>query len=549
VNRLATGLAALTIAVSMTAEMRSVPSADVSFYLYGTSRILDGARLYVDVVEVNPPMVFVVDLPAVLVARWLHLPDIAVYRIFVLAILVTCLGLSQSSLRILCDGGGAPSRGWINPLLVFSLFAVPGEAFGQREHLMLALSLPYLLSACAWALTQRPSKHPLLIGLLAGLGFALKPYFVVLWAGVELWLVLKRPPGRFLKPESVAIGATIVVYVIAVWGITPEYFELVRLLGSAYSRYMSVSPLNTVVIGEGSAICLTALLAFLAFRKARPTGPMAEGLAVGTAALLVAAALQRKGWWYHFYPSVATSLVMLGILLRGWPARRSVVTQVFIYVSAVTMLFVVGSSLSYLLRVMINPYAESVTRFPAYRELEKLVAQRAAGRSVMVWSFNIHSGFPLVPAVGARWASRFPSMWLVPALYWDLMLEREPVRFRPLEDRPVAERFVDTAMVEDLRRRPPTLLIVLAPSEDTSATAFARLDLRSYFAMDPRIAAMLKCYRLVRRVGVHDVYQRIPSTDRLRAPAPGPDISGEAPDGQQHCDDHENITGPPLEQQ
>jgi hypothetical protein len=213
------------------------------------------------------------------------------------------------------------------------------------------------------------------------------------------------------------------------------------------------------------------------------------------------------------------------------------------------MLFVVGSSLSYLLRVMINPYAESVTRFPAYRELEKLVAQRAAGRSVMVWSFNIHSGFPLVPAVGARWASRFPSMWLVPALYWDLMLEREPVRFRPLEDRPVAERFVDTAMVEDLRRRPPTLLIVLAPSEDTSATAFARLDLRSYFAMDPRIAAMLKCYRLVRRVGVHDVYQRIPSTDRLRAPAPGPDISGEAPDGQQHCDDHENITGPPLEQQ
>jgi hypothetical protein len=550
VNRLLTGLAALTIIVSLAAEMRAVPSADVSFYLYGTNRIVDGARLYVDVVEVNPPMVFVIDMPAVLVARWLHVSDIAAYRVFVVAILTLSLGLSQSSLRLLCGGSGGPSRALVNFLLVFALFAVPGEAFGQREHVMLALAVPYVLFACTWAAGLRPARNAIIIGVLAGVGFALKPYFVLLWGAIELWLLVKRPPGRFFKPESLAVGATIVAYVITVWLVTPEYFRLLQLLGTAYSRYMSVSPLTALAIGEGSAVCLAALLAFAAFKRVGLDDPLREGLAVATASLLVAAALQRKGWWYHFYPSVATALVLLGIVLvRARTVRPALVTRVFTYVSLAAVLVVVGSSLFHLVKVLVDPYAESVTRYPSYRELEALVAQRARGQPVMIWSFNINSGFPLVPSVGAKWGSRFPSMWLVPALYWNDMPKKRTARFRPLRERPEAERFLDSAMVDDLQMNPPTLLIVLAPSRDTSATGFARLDLRSYFAMDPRIADVLKCYRLVRRVGVHEVYQRIASANRLRAPAPSPDVSGDSPKSQQHCQNHENIAGPPLEQQ
>lgn len=550
VERLVTWLAALTILVSVVVEMRSVPSADVSFYLYGTSRILDGARLYVDVVEVNPPMVFLIDMPAVLVARWLQVSDISAYRLFVVAILIISLGLSQSSLRLLSGGSGGPSRALVNFLLVFALFAVPGEAFGQREHVMFALAIPYLLSACSWAAAPRPSRNAVIIGVLAGVGFALKPYFVVLWGAVEVWLVVKRPPGRFFKTESLAIGATIVAYVVAVWLVTPEYFRLLQLLGTAYSRYMSVSPLATLAIGEGSAVCLAALLAFAAFKRVGLGEPLSEGFAIGTASLLVAAALQRKGWWYHFYPSVAASLVLMGtLLMRARAARPALITRLFTYVSAAAGLFVVGSSLSRIVKVIVDPYDESVTRYPSYRELEALVTQRSPGQPVMVWSFNIHSGFPLVPSAGAKWGSRFPSMWLVPALYWNDMLETRATRFRPLEERPEAERFLDSAMVADLQTHPPRLLIVLAPSRDTSATAFARLDLRSYFAMDPRIEGMLRSYRLIGRVGVHDVYERVASAERLRALAPSPDISGDSPERQQHGHNHEDIAEPPFEQQ
>jgi hypothetical protein len=99
-------------------------------------------------------------------------------------------------------------------------------------------------------------------------------------------------------------------------------------------------------------------------------------------------------------------------------------------------------------------------------------------------------------------------MWLVPASYWDAMPKPGPARFRPLSERSAAERLLDSAMVTDMRSHPPEMLLILSPSRDSGANGFERLDLRSYFAMDPEIAQMLTCYRYVELIGVHEVYQR-----------------------------------------
>src|SRR5215470_6254894 len=46
---------------------------DVSWYLVATDRILDGARPYRDIIEVNPPLAFYLTTPPVFAARLLHL--------------------------------------------------------------------------------------------------------------------------------------------------------------------------------------------------------------------------------------------------------------------------------------------------------------------------------------------------------------------------------------------------------------------------------------------------------------------------------------------
>jgi hypothetical protein len=148
-----------------------------------------------------------------------------------------------------------------------------------------------------------------------------------------------------------------------------------------------------------------------------------------------------------------------------------------------------------------------------------LVRRRATGKPIMIWSFNIRSAFPLVTLSGAKWGSRFPSMWLVPASYWDAMSKPGPATFRRPPERSDAERFLDSAMVGDMQSHPTELLLIVSPSRNSASNGFQRLDFRSYFAMDARIAQMLTCYRYVERVGVHDVYQRS-AAERCRPDVP-----------------------------
>ena len=44
-------------------------SADVAWFLHVAQRVLDGARLYVDVIEINPPLVAWLSMPAVIVEK------------------------------------------------------------------------------------------------------------------------------------------------------------------------------------------------------------------------------------------------------------------------------------------------------------------------------------------------------------------------------------------------------------------------------------------------------------------------------------------------
>jgi hypothetical protein len=73
--------------------------------------------------------------------------------------------------------------------------------FGQREHLMLAASLPYLVLAARRA-EGVPTSRVLAIGvaLLAALFFALKPHFLAIPALVELYVLCRVGCAAFAIP-------------------------------------------------------------------------------------------------------------------------------------------------------------------------------------------------------------------------------------------------------------------------------------------------------------------------------------------------------------
>ena len=117
-------------------------NVDVSWWLIVGERMLDGQRLYVDILETNPPMAGSVYLLAVALARAIHLRPEVVTNALIFILVAASLALTWRALRFSSlreCAGGAPAV-WATALLTI----LPMYDFGQREHLALVALLPAL---------------------------------------------------------------------------------------------------------------------------------------------------------------------------------------------------------------------------------------------------------------------------------------------------------------------------------------------------------------------------------------------------------------------
>ena len=153
---------------------------DVAWYCYVAGRVLDGAMPYVDVIDMNPPLAAYLCIPAAALARMLHGPDILVFNVYVCSLALVSLILSHAVLRRSAIFPRPALRRFLLAILIYVLVAAPGPAFGQREHFLVLALLPYLLAGASRAV-GRPLGGPSLfvLGLLAGVGVSLKPYFLL----------------------------------------------------------------------------------------------------------------------------------------------------------------------------------------------------------------------------------------------------------------------------------------------------------------------------------------------------------------------------------
>ena len=148
-----------------------------------------------------------------------------------------------------------------------------------------------------------------------------------------------------------------------------------------------------------------------------------------------------------------------------------------------------------------------------------VVRPLAAGHSVYVMSYHIGSVYPLINYSGARSASRFAHLWLLPALYMDQLPGATPLRYRSPGEMSPIERFLNQAVFEDLRDQRPRVLIVLQHARDLPINGFRRLNYIEYFRRDPRIASLLDRYQLVNDLGDYLIYELIPNA-QARAESP-----------------------------
>jgi len=496
---LVTALAAVLAAwVALRAVDPRAFNHDVGWVLVAAERVLGGAEYGRDWLDPNPPGIFWLSAIPVAIARALGAAPIAAFD--ALVALATLASLAACH-RILARGWpalGAPARLALCGLFGTLLTLLPGYDFGQREHLVAIATLPYWLAA-ARALAGRPlgTRAAIAVGLIAGTGLAIKPFFGLAWLAVEAQIAWARGARASARPESLAVAAVQLAYLAALAAFAPGYGEIARLawqvLG-AYDHPWIAFALNRATLGLA--------LAGIAARAIRPTQETRElrrVLGVAALAFWVAACAQQRGWSYHFLPAELCAAALLAVCAAGALARPGAVGSVPLVLAGA--LLASGIALGAQVTRLLSPRPTPVAG------LAGIVRDAAGGAPVLFLSTAVGPAFPVVNVSGADWASRISCLWPLPGLYSREEWASDPFPYRARDAMPPAERALIDAVVEDLARWRPALIFV-DRRRDRQAIGRSAFDFVTYFSRDPRFAALFAGYHEAGDALSFRVYQR-----------------------------------------
>jgi hypothetical protein len=486
------------IALATTAFHATAPTNhDVAWILDGAGRLLDGGRFGRDVVDVNPPL-----------AWWLAAVPVAFARLtgggfaVAAAMLPALLAFASAALADAAWSRGSlptPSRRCLTFVTGAFLMIAPGYDYGQREHLMLIVALPYLAAASV-RVEGRHLSQPLAAtaGLVSAVGFCLKPWFFLIPLVTELWIGLKTRSLRSnFRTETIALVAVALGYGAALLAFAPDYvFSIVPDAEAGYWTYDSSFP---VVTSNLALALLPSLIAAAILHRglfgAIPASAQAMFLAsVGACS---AAFLQMKGWPYQLLPATGFAFigcVALYCMLPAAARRRPLV------VVAVTLRLVASFDASVRYAWQLALSRETVDR------VQRLAAvfREYAGEGGPVFAFitsprDIH---PAVLASGARWVSSSCCVYLLPAgVRADEIAADKAARAREVAQRQVA-RVISLIVAEK-----PAVVIIDANREKLGF-AGAAFDYLPYLLRNASFATFWNAYAEREPVGGYRIFVR-----------------------------------------
>ena len=308
-NRVLLLLIAFTAMANMALQWTSLINPDVAVLTWAADRVMGGAVFGVDVYEVAPPLCFMIYAPAVLLAKAVGI-DLALKLWITFLACLSLLGVWQS-----CD-----EKLRLPVSIALALFVSLGflGQFGQREHVALMLCAPY-----AAGHVQRRGGS-IANGMMAGIGFAIKPYFLIPLAFVFL-------TRRRIRAEEIAIAITGAIYAIALAAFfRPYVFEFLPMARATYWAFGT---------SRDSTLLFTAIILLCAIPLAAAGSPQpaSRGLLAATIGFTAAALVQYKGFAYHFHAAFGFLALYLAARLLDPKRIVAICSALFLLVYAVIL--------------------------------------------------------------------------------------------------------------------------------------------------------------------------------------------------------------------
>jgi hypothetical protein len=402
---------ALVVLLSLFMPWRAGDNSDVSWIIVICEKLLDGQKLYVDIMETNPPFSVALYFGPVWLAGKLGVSAELMVQCFVYLVFFAALALSVAVIergRMFRD---LLAR-WIYPALAVLLLFLPGSNFGQREHLGMMLFMPmlFLMMWRADSDVRPPLGLAVLVGLAASVLMMVKPHWAL---GIALpYLVIcwrRHSVLACVTVENVVIGVVCASYLALALLFFPEFFD--KLLPLLVRYYMSLHSHGHFLV------VFPAFVAFMAFiaLQMRKAGWRLDVLVALASALgfFISMVYLGKYWGNHQYPyqvaMLTGMLVAIGARCRriGEVDRKEAVN---IRIHAATA-FAVIASLA--VSQQFDPRPE--------QRLADAIKSRYEAPSILQVSSDLAVGTPLTRMANGRWLTAYAQDWLGAHALWGLM--------------------------------------------------------------------------------------------------------------------------------
>jgi hypothetical protein len=451
-----------------------VANTDVSWGLVMAEKLLDGQRLYVDIIEVNPPATPYLYVGPALLARLAGLP--AEFVVDGLVFLAAGLSLWLAGRILLKAGLVADGDAWLLATVVaVALTILPAQTFGEREHIGLITFLPLLAACAARAKGDAPSWSMVIAaGIGAGITVVIKPHFAAaILCTAAAAALCARSWRPLLALENWIAAALLAAYCAWVLLAFPQFVsDVLPLVMAVYVP--AKAKFLKFIIHFATPLWVTALLLIALLKRRAALDPPFSLLLAASFGFSISFFGQQKGWSYHSYPMLALALIALVLaFIDRWhrapsePAERPKRLAI-----AIMTALIAGTTFCWM-----NFAVDCSALAPAIRALK-------SHPKMLALSSDLAIGHPLTRQVGGIWVSRVSALWITAGVW----LRRRNETLDPQTDaRLEVYAARDRAMLaEDIARHQPDVILV-----DLMKT----IDWLAWARSDPALAEQMRSYR------------------------------------------------------
>ena len=459
-------------------RLRWTVDSDVASQLWIAERIHEGAHLYRDIIEVNPPLWFWMGIPFERLGALFHVQPATVLIVSFGLMVALSLAATERLIRHITAG----RRTMFLAYAALVLAAMPWLHVGQREQIVLIGAVPY----AALVASRREAREvsialAIAVGIGAALGFALKHYFLIVPAALELWLLSGiRRRWRPFRPETLAIAGVGLAYAAALL-IERDYLtRMVPLVRLAYGKF---GPQSIWMLFNPYAILAAGLFAFTAAHGhllVRRSASLAAALFIAGVAFAATFVIQFKGWPYHTIPMLGCASLALAALLAEIAAPPR-------------LLRILGPA------ILALPLAASVSeathRAPPNPDAIEAVAGLSPGDRVGFLTTDTAVPSSVSLQFGLRDPSRYNGIWMMQAVVENELHGNSNPRIAAFGREVVANT------VTDYRCRPPKRILAQRPPPGVRG-----FDMIEFYSRNPAFVELLSHYRVRSRNSL-EIYQ------------------------------------------